>query len=157
SSWSAMAASFREQSPSCNRRAGPSPRRSAPASGPVVLGLRPLGAPTMTRPMKLLVVEDNPDDVALIRDKLGRVHSPQPFEIESVGGLAEAVKRLGNRDIDVVLLDLNLPDSGGTDGVAQIDTRAPGVPVVVLTGLDDVAVGLRAVQEGAQDYLIKDR
>src|SRR6185503_17982306 len=109
------------------------------------------------KPLRLLVVEDNPSDVALIRDKLGRARGADPFEIESVGGLAPALQRLKGRGVDVVLLDLGLPDCGGIEGVTRIGAEAPGVPVVVLTGLDDDAVGLRAVQQGAQDYLVKDR
>jgi two-component system cell cycle sensor histidine kinase/response regulator CckA len=111
----------------------------------------------MTQPLRLLVVEDEESDVALIRDKLGRARGGQPFEIEWVGGLGPALRRLSRKGIDVVLLDLGLPDSGGTDGVMRMAAQAPDVPVVVLTGLDDETVGLRAVQQGAQDYLVKDR
>ena len=109
----------------------------------------------MEAPLRLLVVEDNPDDVELIRLKLGAVSGEGRFEIESVDRLSEAVRRL--KGSDIVLLDLGLPDAGGIDAVVRLSNEAPEIPLVVLTGRDDSALGLAAVREGAQDFLVKDK
>lgn len=106
-------------------------------------------------PLRLLVVEDNPDDVELIRLKLGAVPSDRPFVIEAVGRLSAALPRM--KSADVVLVDLGLPDAGGIDAVTRLGTEAPEIPLVVLTGRDDAALGLKAVREGAQDFLVKDK
>jgi phosphoserine phosphatase RsbU/P len=106
---------------------------------------------------RVLVVDDDPVDVELIRAHLGSARSERRFEIESVARVADALRRLAAQGIDVVLLDLNLPDAHGLSAVTKIASGAPEVPVVVLTGLNDDATGLRAVQEGAQDYLVKDQ
>jgi CheY-like chemotaxis protein len=111
--------------------------------------------PGIDAPLKLLVVEDNPDDVELIRLKLEGVAGERRFAIESVDRLSAALRRL--RGADVVLLDLGLPDSGGIDAVVRLSSEAPEVPVVVLTGRDDSELGLSAVREGAQDFLVKDK
>ncbi len=71
------------------------------------------------------------------------------------GTLAEAISCIQKERFDVVLLDLSLPDSWGMMGVSKIYNVAPDLPIVVLTGLDDSAVEIRALLEGAQDYLIK--
>jgi DNA-binding response OmpR family regulator len=110
------------------------------------------GAP---QPLRLLVVEDNPDDVSLIRLHLQDSSSERAFRIDAVSSLGEALRRL--RGVDVVLLDLDLPDAHGIEGVSRLAHRAPELPVVVLTGRDDRELGLRAVREGAQDYLVKGR
>jgi DNA-binding response OmpR family regulator len=107
------------------------------------------------RTLKLLVVDDNPHDVELVRAQLEDAMGDAPFAVESVGRLSAAVDRLARRDVDVVLLDLALPDSAGTQGVVRLARDASEVPVVVFTGNDNEALGLRAVQDGAQDYLVK--
>ena len=105
--------------------------------------------PGLVAPLRLLVVEDNPDDVELIRLKLEGVATDRRFVIETVDRLSTAVRRL--KGADVVLLDLGLHDSGGIDAVARLSNEAPEIPLVVLTGRDDSALGLSAVREGAQD------
>ncbi|MFW6162783.1 MAG: ATP-binding protein [Planctomycetota bacterium] len=102
-------------------------------------------------PITVLLIEDNPGDVALIRSMLGR----QPFALESVSRLADGLDRLDQGDIDFALVDLSLPDSEGLDTLTRVREHAPTLPVVVLTGTDDEALGLEAVQKGAQDYLVK--
>ncbi len=106
-------------------------------------------------PLRLLVVEDNPADVELIRAKLEGVAASRAFVIESVGRLSAALRR--RKSADVVLLDLGLPDTNGLDGVMRLVSEAPEMPVVVLTGREDADLGLRAVREGAQDFLLKDK
>lgn len=102
----------------------------------------------------ILLVEDNPGDVRLIRDMLSKATGVS-FALESTDRLATALKRLGEGGIDAVLLDLNLPDSLGLETFLRLHTQAPHVPIILLTGLEDEALGMRAVQEGAQDYLVK--
>jgi len=105
-------------------------------------------------PILALVVEDNPADALLLEDVLRRIRDAQ-FEITHVERLADALASLALASYDIVLLDLGLPDSQGTQTVTGLRQSQPQVPVVVLTGLDDEAVGISAVQLGAQDYLVK--
>jgi DNA-binding NtrC family response regulator len=78
-----------------------------------------------------------------------------PYELIHVDRLAEANRTLLSQQIDLVLLDITLPDSQGLQTFLRIHGRAPQVPVVVITGLEDEELGFRSVQEGAQDYLVK--
>src|SRR5262249_44936683 len=105
-------------------------------------------------PIKVLLVEDNPGDVFLIKEML-RENSATDFEVTTSSRLADARQALQQRTFGVVLLDLSLPDSQGLDTLrAFLQTRA-APPVVVLTGLNDEVIGLQAVQEGAEQYLVK--
>lgn len=105
-------------------------------------------------PLRILLVEDNPGDARLIRETL-RDAGSLAFELEHADRLGAALPRLAARDVDVVLLDLSLPDAHGLETVTRALAAAPGVPIVVLTGLDDERVAIQAVQAGAQDYLVK--
>jgi DNA-binding response OmpR family regulator len=107
------------------------------------------------RALKLLVVDDNRRDVELVRAQLAEAALRPAFSVEAVGRLSDAMQRLAQQDVDVVLLDLGLPDANGTQGVVRMARDASAVPVVVLTGNDNEELGLRAVQQGAQDYLVK--
>ena len=80
----------------------------------------------------------------------------QGFAIEWVSRLADGLERLGRGGIDLVLLDLGLPDSQGLDTFIKAHAQAPQVPFVVLTGLADETLALTAVRQGAQDYLFKE-
>lgn len=106
--------------------------------------------------VKILIVEDNPGDARLIREMLGESRGVS-FEVDWVQQLSEAVERLRLGSVDLVLLDLGLPDSQGLDTFLKAAAAAPQVPFVVLSGLNDEAVALAAMREGAQDYLIKSR
>jgi signal transduction histidine kinase len=107
------------------------------------------------RPLpSVLLIEDNPADARLMRETLAELKAP-PFSLSWVDRLSAALERLGSEPIDLVLLDLSLPDADGLEGLRAIKTRAPRVPVVVLTGLMDEATADRALAEGAQDYLFK--
>jgi PAS domain S-box-containing protein len=103
---------------------------------------------------RVLLIEDNPGDARLLRATLAEVSSAQ-FELVRAEQLSEALDRLSREGFDVVLLDLSLPDSHGLDTFIRTHTRAPGIPIVVLTGLDDEELAIKAVQKGAQDYLVK--
>jgi serine phosphatase RsbU (regulator of sigma subunit) len=100
----------------------------------------------------VLLVEDDEGDARLVEDELAEV-LPRARIVRS-RRLSEALSALGPA-IDCVLLDLGLPDASGVEAVAKLRARMPVIPLIVLTGLADEAAGVRAVQAGAQDYLIK--
>ncbi|MBF0267400.1 MAG: diguanylate cyclase [Alphaproteobacteria bacterium] len=107
--------------------------------------------------IRVLVVEDNPGDAALIRYSLAE-SGPGKFDIAHAPSLAEAVELLAEVSPDVILLDLSLPDSFGLETVKKIlESAPPKAAVVVLSGLDDEELALEAVKQGAQDYLVKGR
>lgn len=104
--------------------------------------------------MRILLVEDNPGDVRLIRELLAETGKAR-LNIAVVGTLNEVLEHLEANAVDVLLLDLGLPDSQGLDTFRQLREKAPHVPTVVLTGTDDQDLAVTAVREGAQDYLVK--
>ena len=110
----------------------------------------------MSDTLRILIVEDNPADTDLIREMLPQTDSLR-FESESVPRLSGALARLERKDIDLVLLDLGLPDSQGLPTFHALRKAAPGIPVIVLSGNDDQELAIAAVRDGAQDYLVKGR
>jgi PAS domain S-box-containing protein len=104
--------------------------------------------------IQVLLVEDDPADGLLLQEILAAAKFVL-FQVTHVTQLSAALQHLAAEHCDVVLLDLSLPDSHGLQTFATLHTQAPGVPIVVLTGLDDETVAVEAVQEGAQDYLVK--
>ncbi len=104
--------------------------------------------------IKVLLVEDNPGDARLLQSSLADAKLSQ-FELTHVQRLAEALNCLRGESYDVVLLDLGLPDSHGLDTLLLARAQTSEIPIVVLSGLDDEALAVKTVQEGAQDYLIK--
>jgi two-component system, cell cycle sensor histidine kinase and response regulator CckA len=105
-------------------------------------------------PIKLLLVEDNPGDVLLLQETLSEITH---FELELVHAarLADGLQFLQSDTFDVVLLDLLLPDSEGLETFIQIYQQVPLTPIIVLTGIADETLAIRALQAGAQDYLVK--
>jgi diguanylate cyclase (GGDEF)-like protein len=103
---------------------------------------------------RVMLVEDNPADARLVREALAE-HSAFNFQIAHFLRIEPALKFLERDTVDVALLDYHLPDVDDLDGLTRIVAAAPNLPVVMLTGLDDEAVGLRMVHHGAQDYLVK--
>ncbi len=103
--------------------------------------------------IKILLIEDNPGDARLIQEAMSMAGDAS--EVQWSDRLAKGMEMLGRDRFDAVLLDLSLPDSRGFATFEQLRKCAPRVPVVVLTGLDDEGLALRAVREGAQDYLVK--
>lgn len=101
--------------------------------------------------MRVLLVEDNDDDALLIRESL----SETTLEIDRAERLSTALAQLTRGKFDAVLLDLSLPDAWGLDTIRRLRHEAAAVPIVVLTGLNDEEIAMRAVEEGAQDYLFK--
>ena len=106
------------------------------------------------RPLSVLLVEDNPGDVRLIEEILIETEGAS-FDLMCAERLSKGLDRLASDDVDVVLLDLSLPDSHGLDTFARVYEEAPQIPIVVLSGVDDEALAIQAVREGAQDYLVK--
>ena len=104
--------------------------------------------------IKILLVEDNPDDADLLRELLAEVGSVQ-FQIVQVERLHEAEEFLARDTCDIILLDLSLPDSQGLDTVRAMLDKTFEIPVMVLSGMDDRDLAIQAVQQGAQDYLVK--
>jgi len=104
--------------------------------------------------IKVLLIEDNPGDARLLREMLIEA-GINKFNLVHVKRISEGLNRLRQDNFQVILLDLSLPDSHGLETVDRVCNAAPYVPVLVLTGLDDEALAIRAVRKGAQDYLIK--
>ncbi|MSR58945.1 MAG: response regulator [Planctomycetaceae bacterium] len=104
--------------------------------------------------IQLLLIEDSPDDALLIGEFLADARQAR-FEVEHVMLLEDALNRLSQGGVDAVLVDLQLPDSRGLDTFRKVQAAAPAVPIVVLSGHEDETIALTAVQEGAQDYLVK--
>jgi diguanylate cyclase (GGDEF)-like protein/PAS domain S-box-containing protein len=103
---------------------------------------------------RVLLVEDNPGDARLLREMLGDDVAGRP-ELTHVTGASEAAATLVDTSFDIILLDLGLPDAQGLDAVRRIHAATPSTALVVLTGRDDASLASQALQEGAEDYLIK--
>jgi DNA-binding response OmpR family regulator len=110
---------------------------------------------TATPPKHLvLLVEDSPDSAMLVNHFLG-VSKIAEFRVVTAGSLRAAREALGRERFDVILLDLNLPDSRGIETFARVREAARGAAIVILTGVEDEAVATNAIGQGAADYLIK--
>jgi len=105
-------------------------------------------------PVKALLIEDNPVDAQLIQVMLSGTDSDF-FSLEHVQRLEGGLARLDQGDIGIVLSDLSLPDSHGLETFSRLHARAPQVPIIVLSGLNDTAMAVQAVHDGAQDFLVK--
>jgi CheY-like chemotaxis protein len=104
--------------------------------------------------IRVLVIEDNPDDAELLRRKLIRAEGAH-IDFEFTERLSAALERLSAEKFDVVVSDLVLPDSQGFETFLTIHNRYPDIPVIVLTGHSDETLAINAVKHGAQDYLVK--
>jgi diguanylate cyclase (GGDEF)-like protein/PAS domain S-box-containing protein len=101
-----------------------------------------------------LLIEDNPGDARLLREMFNEQGS-RNTELTIVRSMAEAERHLSGHAVDIILLDLGLPDAQGVAAVRRAHAAAPRTPLVVLTGLDDESLAAQALQEGAQDYIVK--
>jgi DNA-binding NarL/FixJ family response regulator len=106
-------------------------------------------------PIKLLLVDDNADDTFLTRRMLEKSAARCNCHIDHSSNLTDTLEYLSSEDPDVILLDLGLPDSQGLQTLEQVMAAAPHLPIVVLTGFANENLGIKAVQKGAQDYLVK--
>jgi diguanylate cyclase (GGDEF)-like protein/PAS domain S-box-containing protein len=102
----------------------------------------------------VLLVEDNPGDARLFREML-REHGTANIHLAHVDSMSAAEAHLADHAVDIILLDLGLPDTQGLEALRRAHAAAPHTPLVVLTGLDDESLAVQALQEGAQDYLVK--
>jgi len=101
----------------------------------------------------VLLIEDNPGDADLVRLRL--VEGDAAIDISCVARLDDGLLSMAKAPPSVVLLDLNLPDSHGADTFRKVLEKAPGVPVIILSGLDDEVLAIKALHQGVQDYLVK--
>ncbi|MEN6408059.1 MAG: SpoIIE family protein phosphatase [Thermoguttaceae bacterium] len=104
--------------------------------------------------LKILLVEDDPEDVWIMRSLLGD-RWDTPFDMAQVELLSTAIERCSEESFDIILLDLSLPDSRGLETFFAMHAHAGEVPIVVLSGHNDERSAVKAVQAGAQDYLVK--
>lgn len=104
--------------------------------------------------IKVLLVEDNEGDVRLVKELLSH-DCPGKFVIETVNRLQEAIETIKQKEFDVVLTDLSLPDSDGMETISHIQESNSNIPIVVLSGQDSESLATKIVQSGAQDYLVK--
>ncbi len=103
--------------------------------------------------MRILIIEDNPADVRLVRELLAEARGD--FEVMTAGTLGPGMELLASQPIDALLLDLGPPDGRGLARLAALQARFPGLPIVVLTPAGDEALDIQAVQLGAEDCLPK--
>jgi PAS domain S-box-containing protein len=109
----------------------------------------------MKKELNLLLVEDNEGDIRIIKELLKEQHI-MTFLITIAGSLTEALSNLAKREFDIILLDLGLPDSYGYETFSKLNKLYPKAnAIIILTGLNDTEIGLNAMYEGAQDYIIK--
>lgn len=106
--------------------------------------------------IKVLLIEDNPGDVRLMWEILSEVRD-SPFYLSVADSLLNGLKEIEKEVPDVILLDLSLGDSNGIYTLNRVRDKAPGVPIVILTGMDDEVTAMKSLKEGAQDYLLKGR
>jgi signal transduction histidine kinase len=113
-----------------------------------------------SKPIKVLLIEDNPADAHLIRLLLADENKrqaglPPIFELLHVRRLEAGLAYVAQMNLDIILLDLSLPDSQGLATFETVRQAAAHTPIVVLSGLDDENIAVKAMQQGAQDYLVK--
>lgn len=108
--------------------------------------------------IRVFLIEDDPEDILLIRETLSEASDGHvQFKLEWSENLKAGLERLAKGHLDVILLDLSLPDSAGLDTFMRTHQKYPTVPIIVLTGLNDKTLGLEALWQGAQDYIVKGR
>ena len=108
----------------------------------------------MNNGFSILTVEDNPSDLFLIERMLGQ-SSLGIARLYSTDRIRRAYEILQSEEINLVLLDLTLPDSFGINSFLQLKPAVQKIPVIILTGLSDTNLAVEAIKEGAQDYLVK--
>ncbi len=104
--------------------------------------------------IKVLYAEDDIDHATLISELIKEIKNVH-YELTQVQQLDEALLELDNDNYDIILLDLSLPDKQGVDTVARVCEQAPEIPVVVISGMDDETMAIKALQKGAEEYLVK--
>ena len=107
-----------------------------------------------TGSLHILVVEDNRGDFILLQEQLDQVYT-HTWHLHQARTLAQALTMCNEREFDLVLLDLGLPDSRGLETFQDMNGQDPSRPIVILSGQDDDELALKALQCGAQDYIQK--
>ena len=105
--------------------------------------------------LNVLLIEDNPDYAGLVQEWLSATGDQVAFVLIWTDSLGAGLNRLSQGGVDVILLDLGLPDSDGVDTYIATRANAPGIPIIVLSAGDSESLALRMIQEGAEDYLVK--
>ena len=105
-------------------------------------------------PINVLIVEDNPPDARFIKEMLNDSDNTD-FEISFAVTLEEGINNLQDNNIDIILLDINLPDSQGLDTLKKFNHIVAEIPIILLTGLSDEIFAINALEKGAQDYIVK--
>ncbi len=128
-----------------------------PDSGPTVMPSDV--SHTETGLIRLLLIEEDPEEAGSIKEMFAGFagSDADPFRLHHVERISEGLLRLARKAHDVILFGLSSPDGERWNTLAQVRLAAPHLPVVILAGLDDDALALRAIQEGAQDYLARTR
>ena len=108
----------------------------------------------MEKKIKILLIEDNPGDSYLIEEHLEEFANFS-YELKIVETLDEALSVLKKQPFDVILLDLELPDSCGINTFLNIHNKNPLIPIIILTGLSDKTIESYALKKGAQEFLVK--
>ncbi len=104
--------------------------------------------------LSILVIEDNPGDAGLIKEHI-KEHAVRDYRITHVLSLAEACAELEQQTFHLALLDLGLPDARDLDALIELDRKYGDLPIVVISGHDDISMGEKAVEKGAQNYITK--
>ncbi len=114
----------------------------------------PLNNQAFRKPIEILLVEDNPGDVKLFKENLAEAGAAR-FCLTCVGQLTDTIKCLNEEQYDIVILNLSLPDSQGFNTFTSVRMHAPKVPIILLASNNNEDLAVKALQNGAQDYLIK--
>lgn len=107
----------------------------------------------MAQSTRILLVEDNPGDAGIVRNLLFGFECVA--ELTTVTRIRDCMRLIDDRLVDMILLDLSLPDSHGLQGLRRLRAHAPEIPIIILSGLSDIETAEQAVRTGAQDYLVK--
>ena len=111
---------------------------------------------TRDKKSRVLLIDDDKDDLQMIEDILFKMNGhAQDFVLETAQNLEAGILRLAKNNIDIVLLDLHLPDSQGIETFVKLNKAAPEIPVIIMSVIYDDALAIEAVRKGAQDYLFK--
>ena len=108
-------------------------------------------------PPRILMIEDDDADAYILERLLRTAAGGKDYAIERVDMLNAGLQRLSESGFDVLLVDLNLPDSSGLDTFRRLSASAPEIGVIILSGREDESIAVRLIDEGAHDYLVKGR
>lgn len=116
-----------------------------------------MNSPNLPAKTRVLVVDDNPGDIFLLREMVEGDGKSRFSVTAEAGTLQDALQILEQREVDVALLDLQLPDSNGLETLCRVHVVAPDVPIIVLSERDNDELALQTVQFGAHEHLVKGR